>query len=56
MIHLLDGSYVQKPDLVFSLIGRKTILLHRCVLIGRYISIKLQVKKSDKMADTERMF
>ena len=42
--------------LVFSLIGRKTILLNRCVLIGRYISIKLPVKKLDKMADTERCF
>ena len=42
--------------LFFSLIGRKTILLNRCVLIGRYISIKRPVKESDKMVDMERCF
>ena len=52
MIHRMFKNQI----LVFSLIGRKTILLKRCVLIGPYISIKLPVKKSDKMADTERCF
>ena len=43
--------------LVFSLIGRETIPLKRCVLIGCHISTKLPVKKSARrkqMADTER--
>ena len=61
MIHLLVGSYVQKPDSVFfSLIGRETIPLKRCILIGCHISTKLPVKKSGlnktNMADTERGF
>ena len=45
--------------LVFSLIGRQTIPLKRCVLIGCLISTKLPVKKSvrrKQMADTERGF
>ena len=42
--------------LVFSLIGRKTILLKCCILIGHYISIKRPVKESDKMVDMERCF
>ena len=45
--------------LVFSLIGRETIPLKRCVLIGCHISTKLPVKKSARrkqMADTKRGF
>ena len=54
-IYLTDRMF-KNQILVFSLIGRETILLNRCVLIGRCISIKLPVKKSDKMADTEWCF
>ena len=44
--HLLVGSYVQTLSMGFSLIGRETIPLKRCLLIGCHISIKLPVKKS----------
>jgi len=46
---------------VFSLIGRETILLKRCVLIGLHISTSLLVKKlawleENNMAEIERDF
>jgi len=47
--------------LVFSLIGRETILMKRCVLIGLHISNSLLVKKlawleGNNMAEIERDF
>ena len=39
MIHLLVGSYAKKTDFgFFSVIGRETMLMKRCVLIGFHIS------------------
>jgi len=47
--------------LFFSLIGRETILMKRCVLIGFHISTSLPVKKlawleENNMAETKRDF
>ena len=51
VIHLLVGSHVQKPDSGFFLIGRDTILMIHCVLIGCHISIKLPVRKKQNGGD-----
>ena len=46
MIHLLAGSYVKNQILFFfSVIGRETMLMKRCVLIGFHISTSFPVKK-----------
>ena len=46
--------------LVFSLIGRETMLMKRCILIGFHISTSFPVKKlvwlENRMAETERDF
>ena len=47
--------------LVFSLIGRETMLTKRCILIGFHISTSFPVKKlvwleENRMAETERDF
>ena len=48
--------------LVFSLIGRETMLMKRCILIGFHISTSFPVKKlvwlekKNRMAETERDF
>ena len=47
--------------LVFSLIGRETMLKKRCILIGFHISTSFPVKKlvwleENRMAETERDF
>ena len=47
--------------LVFSLIGRETILMKRCILIGFHISTSFPVKtlvwlEENRMAETERDF
>ena len=61
-VYLLVGSYVKKPDSVFfSLIGRETMLMKRCVLIGFHISTSFPVKKlvwleENRMAETEQDF
>jgi len=52
---------LKNQTLVFSLIGRETILMKRCVLIGFHISTSLPVKKlawleENKLAETERDF
>ena len=45
--------------LVFSLIGRETMLMKRCILIGFHISTSFPVKtlgEENRMAETERDF
>ena len=44
MIHFLFGSHVQKLESGFFLIGRETILMIRCVLIGCHVSTRLPVR------------
>ena len=51
MIHLVVGSYVKNQILVFSLIGRETMLMKRCVLIGWHISTSFPVKKLRQKPD-----
>ena len=56
MIHLLVRSYVQKPDSVFFSDWSKN---NTSEMLHSYWSLyfnKFPVKKSDKMADTERCF